>query len=213
MSQLTQQSATGGAPDSPLVAGLDLLTERERHADELILTFVAALHARGGSGITAATHWARIGELRHITLSVESASLKSDVFWEALWDTASAASQDTTGVILGEGYVGPPAWRHLVENAVAAHTGRSGGRAVIFPGSATLTGLVSVAELLDTSAIDRVRVLAGGEVNPATVINTRGFLRPRWSDGELILDTQPASGGTLVPFETPSPTPCCAAHV
>jgi hypothetical protein len=27
-----------------------------------------------------------------------------------------------------------------------------------------------------------------------------------------VLHVQPGAGGTLVPFEVPTPTPCCAAH-
>ncbi|MFE9727753.1 hypothetical protein ACFYQ5_30350 [Streptomyces sp. NPDC005794] len=41
---------------------------------------------------------------------------------------------------------------------------------------------------------------------------TREFVRPQWRDGELVLAAMPAVGGTLVPFEVPDPTPCCADH-
>ncbi|MFF2732146.1 hypothetical protein ACFVS9_30075 [Streptomyces sp. NPDC058008] len=87
------------------------------------------------------------------------------------------------------------------------------GRAVLYPGAAALTGTLTVAELVARSAIARVRVLGTADrPDPATRVVTREFVRPRWQDGELVLAAMPAAGGTLVPFEVPDPTPCCADH-
>ncbi|MFF7258682.1 hypothetical protein ACFZCL_00095 [Streptomyces sp. NPDC008159] len=87
------------------------------------------------------------------------------------------------------------------------------GRAVLYPGVTELTGTLSVADVLDRSAITRVTVLGGpGEPDPATPLMTQDHVRPHWQDGELILTAMPAVGGTLVPFEVPEPTPCCADH-
>ncbi|MFD5625148.1 hypothetical protein [Streptomyces sp. NPDC127072] len=87
------------------------------------------------------------------------------------------------------------------------------GRAVLYPGVAELTGTVTVAELLSGSAIDRVAVLGSAEPPaPELVLVTRDHVRPQWCDGELVLTAMPARGGTLVPFEVPDPTPCCADH-
>ncbi|MGW0647820.1 hypothetical protein ACWD4T_03285 [Streptomyces umbrinus] len=87
------------------------------------------------------------------------------------------------------------------------------GRAVVYPGSAALTGTVTVAELLSGSAIDRVTVLgSAGEPPPDQRVVTRDHVRPQWQDGELVLTLMPAVGGVLVPFEVPDPTPCCADH-
>jgi hypothetical protein len=69
-----------------------------------------------------------------------------------------------------------------------------------------------VQELLERSAVDRVRVLPAGNAPPDARVVTRGHVRPTWVDGELVLLTQPAVGGTLVPFESPSPTACCVDH-
>lgn len=87
------------------------------------------------------------------------------------------------------------------------------GRAVLYPGVRTLTGTTTVAELLDRSAIARVTVL-GTPVPPApgTRVTTRDHVRPQWQRDELVLAATPARGGTLVPFEAPDPTPCCADH-
>ncbi len=87
------------------------------------------------------------------------------------------------------------------------------GRAVVYPGSAELTGTLTIAELLARSAIGGVVVLgAPGEPPPSQRVVTRDHVRPQWQDGELVLTLQPAAGGVLVPFEVPDPTPCCADH-
>ncbi|MFJ5712335.1 hypothetical protein [Streptomyces sp. NPDC093105] len=88
------------------------------------------------------------------------------------------------------------------------------GRAVLYPGSALLTGTLTVTDVLARSAIDRVTVL-GTPHPPAshTRLVTNGHVRPRWTaDGALALTAMPAAGGVLVPFEVPDPTPCCADH-
>ncbi|MEU9734410.1 hypothetical protein [Streptomyces sp. NPDC048002] len=87
------------------------------------------------------------------------------------------------------------------------------GRAVAFPGSAALTGTLTVAELLARSAIDRVTVLgAAGPPDATARLATREHVRPHWQSGTLVLTAMPAAAGTLVPFEVPEPTPCCADH-
>ncbi|MCY1141785.1 hypothetical protein OWR29_27635 [Actinoplanes sp. Pm04-4] len=100
------------------------------------------------------------------------------------------------------------------ELQAAADEAASGkfGRAVVFGGSSELTGTLTVQEVLDRSAIDRVEVLGSGVADPALKLDTRDFVRPQFRDGELVLVTMPAVGGTLVPFETRDPTPCCADH-
>ncbi len=87
------------------------------------------------------------------------------------------------------------------------------GRAVIYPGVTALTGTLTVADVLDRSAITRVAVLGTPtRPSPDTPLMTQDHVRPYWQDGELVLTTMPAVGGTLVPFEVPEPTPCCADH-
>jgi hypothetical protein len=96
--------------------------------------------------------------------------------------------------------------------AVDEHVACSSGRAVLYPGVELLVGTLSVAEVLELSAIEKVEVLGGGAADPATLVDTGGFVRPQWRAGQLTLITTPAAGGRLVPFETRHPTPCCAAH-
>jgi hypothetical protein len=87
------------------------------------------------------------------------------------------------------------------------------GRAVIYPGVSALTGTLTVADLLARSAIDRVTVLGTpGRPAPDTRLMTADHVRPQWQNRELVLTAMPAVGGTLVPFEVPDPTPCCADH-
>jgi hypothetical protein len=87
------------------------------------------------------------------------------------------------------------------------------GRAVLYPGAAALTGTLTVGELLDRSAIDRVALLGAPDAPPPDArLVTRDHVRPQWQNGELVLTVMPASGGVLVPFEVPDPTPCCADH-
>ena len=94
--------------------------------------------------------------------------------------------------------------------ALAEAGAGTAGRAIRFPGSAALRGRVPVAELLATTAVDRVRGLYG-PVDGAAVLETgpNGFVRPRWEDGELTLLVEPIAGGLLQPFEIESPHQCC----
>ncbi|MDX3746667.1 hypothetical protein [Streptomyces sp. AK08-02] len=87
------------------------------------------------------------------------------------------------------------------------------GRAVLYPGADSLTGTLTVGELLARSAIDRVTVLGTPGQPPSDQrLVTRDHVRPHWHGGQLVLAAMPAVGGTLVPFEVPDPTPCCADH-
>ncbi|WP_371663359.1 hypothetical protein [Streptomyces sp. NBC_00280] len=87
------------------------------------------------------------------------------------------------------------------------------GRAVVYPGVGSLTGTVTVGELLAGSAIDRVTVLGSpGQTLGDQTLVTHSHVRPQWHGDELVLAAMPAVGGTLVPFEVPDPTPCCADH-
>lgn len=99
-------------------------------------------------------------------------------------------------------------------SAGAAHTARRAGRAVIYPGVRHLTGSLTVADLIASSAIETVRVIGGAVVvpEPETLVDTRAFVRPQWMHGRLTLVATPAPGGRIAPFEVPNPTPCCAAH-
>ena len=98
--------------------------------------------------------------------------------------------------------------------AAADHAAGRAGRAVIYPGVEALTGVLTIADLLTNSAIERIRIIGGAaaEMPSDTDVETRDFVRPQWMNGHLTLVATPAPGGRIAPFEIPNPTPCCAAH-
>ncbi len=218
MTRGSSSSAVIGHRKDPVVAGLDLLTTSERDADRIAHALCAALAGRGATEVTVATHWAQVGELRHVALTVESSAVQPAALWEVLAAASGPHPADPApepareGRLLGDQYTGPPELRPSLDAAVDAHLTRGSGRVVVFTGCEGLVGTLTVGEILSTSAIDRVNVLASSAADRQTLLVTRDFVRARWTGGELVLDTQPAAGGTLVPFETPFPTPCCAYH-
>ncbi|MEV5751485.1 hypothetical protein AB0L00_26990 [Actinoallomurus sp. NPDC052308] len=107
---------------------------------------------------------------------------------------------------------GPAELAEAAAEAAREHAERSAGRAVVFPGAETLTGSLSVRDVLTASAIDEVVVLGGGRPDPAERLDTRGHIRPEWRAGLLTLAAMPGGKNVLVPFEVADPTPCCADH-
>ena len=194
---------------SAVVVGLDVGHLDERQADHDLRELGQALPA--GAVRWAATHWATLGERPHVALSVELVGLPSTELpallagWlEQRWPAWSSASE--------EGVRGAAALQDTAVAARDAHVLRRTGRLVRYPGADALVGTLTVQQLLDRSDVDRVRVLAAGDAGSDVDVVTRSHVRPVWADGELVLLTQPAAGGTLVPFESPAPTVCCADH-
>jgi hypothetical protein len=120
----------------------------------------------------------------------------------AAWDSAVSHDQPSASSGYSEGL------RLATTEAFA----RSGGRSVRFPGWAGIVGSPTVAEVLASSAIDRLEVLGGTPANPTDVLHSRDFVRPLWRRGELVLPVLPAGAGAIAPFEVPNPTPCCGEH-
>ncbi|MFV2019120.1 hypothetical protein [Micromonospora sp. LOL_023] len=97
------------------------------------------------------------------------------------------------------------------ELAAAEHRAGRSGRAVRYPGVDRLVGTLTVAELLEFSAIERVIMLGGVDPEPETPVQTRDFVRPQWINRVLTLIATPVGSGRRIgPFELPDPTPCCA---
>jgi len=96
--------------------------------------------------------------------------------------------------------------------ALEHHLARTGGRLVVFPGSDLLVGTMTVADLLEVSAVDEVVGIGAQPVDPATPCDTQSFVRPTFDEGVVRLLVRPAAGGRVIPFEQPNPTPCCAEH-
>jgi hypothetical protein len=106
----------------------------------------------------------------------------------------------------------PPEFKEAAAEAMAEHVSRHAGRAVIYPGVERLVGTLTVASIVEYSAIEQVIVLGGAAASPETFVDTRDFVRPEWRAGRLTLVAMPAGPGRIAPFEVPNPTPCCADH-
>ncbi|MFE9763630.1 hypothetical protein ACFYPC_03690 [Streptomyces sp. NPDC005808] len=170
--------------NQPYVIGVDTSVSALLEADHLLQTLEAELALPEGS--FGCTHLVR-GDRPRVALSFAVPS-------EAALSTVRE-------------------WLTVKGYEVSAEAPDAVGRAVLYPGVSELTGTVTVAELLARSAIDRVTVLGtSGSPSPDQSLVTRDHVRPAWRDGELVLAAMPAAGGTLVPFEVPDPTPCCADH-
>ena len=123
--------------------------------------------------------------------------------------TRSALARALSGPVLagvdGDDEATAPARLALAEAGAG-----SAGRAVRFPGSASVTGRIAVADLIATTAIEQV-VGIGVEPAGTDVVDTgpHGFLRPTFSGGQLTLLVERAAGGVLQPFEIEDPHECC----
>ena len=205
-SPLLADPAAGPAPARPVgsrpvaggpVMGVDVGSPTVAAADTAAAAVVAALQAAGlERGAVVATHLTRLGG-PHATLSVELPAPASAQVLAELLAAALPEGEQTEAALAG----------------AAAHAARTGGRAVHFPGLELLVGRLPVHEVLACSAIEDVRVLGVAEPpDPETVLLTRDHVRPLYRGGRLVLPADRAAGGTLVPFEHPSPKPCCADH-
>ncbi|AQS66823.1 hypothetical protein [Streptomyces pactum] len=171
-------------PCAPYAIGIDTDATTLREADHLLQAFAAGLDLP--EGVFGCTHLVRDGRPR-VALSLAAEA-------EPVLRTARER-------LTAQGY------------GVREGAPDESGRAVLYPGADALTGTLTLAELLARSAIERVTVLGTpDEPAPDTRLVTRGHVRPQWRNGRLVLAAMPAAGGTLVPFEYPDPTPCCADH-
>jgi hypothetical protein len=184
---------------SPLILGVDAGSLTVPAAEHLIGDLIALLGLP--DGLVACTHFVR-GDPPHVAVSLE---LPGPIDLSVLPAEAGAelAGQCT----------GPVALTETAAVAAREHTARRSGRVVRYPGAVSLTGTLTVDELLARSAIDRVQVLAGaGPPAPNTPLNTQDYVRPEWRDGLMTLIAMPAGQAGLAPFEMRNPTPCCADH-
>jgi hypothetical protein len=176
------------------------------------------------AGTVACTHLVRTGEHRGTAVSFalpEGTAADADAVWERITapEESGGHAPAVLGAVLGDRTHGAHAAVSAAALAAAEHTRRSAGRAVLYPGAERLTGTVTLAELLELSAVERIVVVGappgdpdGHGPDPAASVLTRDHVRPEWRDGRLTLALVPAVGGTLAPFEVPDPTPCCADH-
>ena len=186
------------------VIGVDAGTATLREADHLIRDLTTTLGFPPGT--VACTHLIRTNTRRGTAVSF---ALPEGESTEKIWHRLTEME---LGAALIDRRHGPAEGAAL---AAAEHATRRSGRAVLFPGSDQLTGTVTVADLLQLSAVDRVVVVgatSGGSPDPVIPVQTQDHVRPEWREGQLVLALVPAAGNTLAPFEVPNPTPCCADH-
>ncbi|MFB7495724.1 hypothetical protein ACFC09_13645 [Streptomyces sp. NPDC056161] len=205
-------TASHHVPGVRSVIGVDAGTVSLREADHLVHRLADGLGLPDGT--IACTHLVRTADRRGTTVSF---ALPDEAAAGTVWQrlTGLADPEPDLGAVLGDRTHGPVPAARTAEAAVAEHVRRSGGRAVLYPGADRLTGTVTLADLLATSAIERVVVVGApfaAEPDPRTPVVTQDHVRPEWRDGRLTLALVPAAGGTLAPFEVPNPTPCCADH-
>lgn len=210
MTQQTTGSTTGVRISLAPVAGLDVLSGSLRDIDGAAHAVVRALHDLGALDVVVASHVVQSGAEPHQVLSVSADDLSAQEVEAALRQVGDA--YDVSAVLGGDGFDGPPELAGGLSQATHAHATRTSGRVVVFPGDHVLLGTVSVADATMWSDIDRVELVTGEPAGPGIALMTRDFLRPRWVGGDLVLHVQAAVGGSVVPFETPFPTPCCAHH-
>ncbi|MEU3920851.1 hypothetical protein [Streptomyces sp. NPDC029004] len=184
------------------VIGVDMGCTSLRDADHLVRELAPP------AAVFGCTHLIRDGH-PHIALSF---ALPAEDAYEA-YEAFRSITARQAGTAFGALREGPGDLAAGAERAAAEHAARTAGRAVLFPGAAALTGTLTVGELSAASAVDEVATLgAPGAADPGGRLVTRDHVRPEWREGRLVLTVTPAVGGSLVPFEAPDPTPCCADH-
>lgn len=186
------------------VIGVDAGTTTLREADHLIRDLRTRLALPPGT--VACTHLIRTEGRRGTAVSL---ALPENGSAEEVWRRLTATEM---GAALGDRRHGPS---EAAVPAAAEHAARRSGRAVLYAGVERLTGTVTVADLLESTAIDQLTVVGAplATLDPATPVLTQDHVRPEWREGDLVLALVPAAGNTLAPFEVPNPTPCCADHL
>ena len=178
--------------------GVDTGTRTLDEADQLFHDLVDRL--RLPARAVACTHLIR-ARSAHVAVS-----LWVPPRFDGLWNELTRfAESERAGVASGTGRSGRPELSAAAAEAAVEHVSRKGGRAVVFPGAAELTGTVIVGEVLARSAITRLDVV-GGHVEPGEddLLDTRDHVRPEWRCGELVLAVSPAGPGRFAPFEVPA---------
>ncbi|MEV6509464.1 hypothetical protein AB0M61_25505 [Streptomyces sp. NPDC051642] len=185
------------------VIGVDAGTTTLREADHLIRDLRTTLGLPPGT--VACTHLIRTDARRGTAVSL---ALPEEGSAEEVWQRLTATEMSAT---LDDRRHGSS---EAAAVAAAEHAARRSGRAVLYAGVERLTGTVTVADLLESTAIDQLTVVGAPLATPdaTTPILTQDHVRPEWREGHLVLALVPAVGNTLAPFEVPNPTPCCADH-
>ncbi|NHC43793.1 hypothetical protein [Motilibacter aurantiacus] len=198
------------APAGRIVVGASALHADRHLAEHLLEGLLGAVAATGAgaAGAVACTHLVAAPH-RHEAVSVEvgarpGPAVDAVALAERLGPEAGVVVVDSSGARQA---AGPAAQVAAALEAASAHATRSGGRAVVFPGQESVTGDMPVSELLALTAIDRVRSSQGAYA-PEAVVVTRGYVRPQYADGRLVLLCEHADPTRLLPWEIENPAVC-----
>lgn len=203
-----------------MILGVDARTRHDEDADRLAQHVREAVGRVLGPAAAAAAVLATHGlagppARTVVSCTVPGAAGPGD---RLLGEVAGLLGPDGAVVLTGPGLPdglqagAEPTARGGAWAAVAAAASRTSGRLVLFPGHERLTGSLTVAEVLAVGGVDEVHVLGGGTLPGRTVVDTRGFVRPRLEGGRVRLLVQPAADGVMVPFERADPHRCCEDH-
>jgi hypothetical protein len=210
MTQQIHLAATGAGHRPTPVAALDVISTTLRDVDAVAHAVARELSRLDALDVVIASHVTQAGVTPHYVITVAAAEVSANDLDHVLSQVRQGFEASCT--LVDGGFDGPAELQDGLEAAAYAHGRRASGRVVVFPGDHLLVGTVTVGDVPALSAVDRVEMVTGEDVDPQTPLVTRDFLRPLWVAGDLVLHVLPAVGGTLVPFETPFPTPCCADH-
>lgn len=190
-------------PNLQIVAGVDLgpvpIDETVPLADHVVVRaaemgidleqFVASGHRIIGTG--------------HSTHTVATFTCPGAGEWQ-LWHACLAAAADSSAraVVVGRRAQGDVDGVAAAKIAAEERRLRIGGRATHFPGADQLLGVMSVGQILATSAIQVVAEIAEDPLPVDVEVATGGRVHPRWEFGALTLHVQDSGHGLYMPFET-----------
>jgi hypothetical protein len=196
-----------------LVLAVDARSHGPREVEAVLAAIGAALDGLA-LPTWASTHVVEHGGIHHVGALVwDDPPRHLDllaVAHRALPPGGATLCRTTRGGARPAGEQGRPA-SAVMAAALEAAAGAQ-GRVVSFPGQATVTGALTVRELVARTAVDEVVGLAGTVVGPDDVVDTRGWLRPRWNAGRLELLVERGPRAVLLPFEQQHQIACCSSH-
>lgn len=214
-----------------LSAAIDPAVETLREADHLA-GLLREFFARQPAGAPdwVVSHWIDHDPGTggaHLALSLEwsgDGGAEPGPSWECLQEAAALVAAepavfgtaDELGVAAAGRAAGLAGLAASARGCLDVLAARSSGRAIVFPGSADIAAELTVADLVEATAIDDVAGLGALPVEPDTIVHTFAHVRPVFRGGDLVLTVVPFGGGTgasgVTPFEVRDPTPCCAFH-
>lgn len=177
------------------------------HVDAHLLS---AIDASGLAADLVCTHIDHSGPIAAITASARLNTTPSTAALDAL-------ARRVDGTTAAIGATGEPvatprsASEETAVRAALAARAREDGRCMRFPGQRLLADVHPVARIIADSAIDEVLGI-GIAIAPEMLVDTRGFLRPKFQDHYLVLLVEPAASGVLRPAEIEHPHECCGGH-